>query len=29
MKFNFNWEKLSAIGGITPFGELYFEVHDG
>jgi hypothetical protein len=29
MKFNLDREKLSAIGGITPSGELYFEVHDG
>ena len=31
MRFNFDREKLSAIGmgGITPSGGLYFEVHDG
>ncbi|HEU16124.1 MAG TPA: transposase [Nitrososphaeria archaeon] len=29
MKFNFDRKKLSAIGGITSSGELYFEVHDG
>jgi hypothetical protein len=30
MKFNFDREKLSAIGtgGITPSGGLYFEVHE-
>ncbi|MGC8696234.1 MAG: transposase [Conexivisphaera sp.] len=28
MRFNFDWKKLSAIGGITPSGELYFEVHE-
>lgn len=28
IKCNFNWEKLSAIGGINPSGEIYFRVHE-
>lgn len=26
---NFNWKRLSAIGGITLQGRIYFRVHDG
>src|SRR5712691_2190931 len=26
---NFNWERLSAIGGITLQGRIYFRVHEG
>lgn len=29
LKHQFRWPKLSAIGGITPDGKLYFRVHDG
>ena len=25
---NLNWKKLSAIGGISPSGKLYFTMHD-
>lgn len=29
IEHNFNWERLSAIGGITLQGRLYFRVHEG
>ena len=29
IEHNFNWERLSAIGGITLQGRIYFRVHDG
>jgi len=29
IEHNFNWERLSAIGGITLQGKLYFRVHEG
>lgn len=28
LEFNFNWKKLSAIGGVT-FTSVYFELHEG
>ena len=29
IEHNFNWERLSAIGGITLQGRLYFRIHNG
>lgn len=29
IEHNFNWERLSAMGGITLQGRIYFRVHDG
>ena len=29
IEYNFNWERLSVIGGITLNGRIHFKVHEG